>query len=51
MAWSLVRWRHCQDRAGYGARGGITMALRIIMSSRIVRFVGLLPGWVPRGAD
>ena len=39
-------WGRCE-----GARGGITMALRLIMSARVVRFAGLLPGWAPRGAD
>jgi hypothetical protein len=39
-------------RAGYGHAGGrITMSLRIIMSVRVVRFSGLLAGWVQRGAD
>jgi hypothetical protein len=30
---------------------GITMALRVVMASRVVRFAGLTPGWIPRGAD
>ena len=37
-------------RAGYGCAGGITMSLRIIMSSRVGRFAGLRPGWVTRAA-
>jgi hypothetical protein len=38
-------------RVGYGAQGRITMSLRIIMSSRVVRFAGLRAGRVQRGAD
>ena len=38
-------------RAGYGAQGMITMSLRIIMSSRVVRFAGAAarPGTARRG--
>ena len=31
-------------------RGGSTVALRIVMSARVARLAGLLPGWISRGA-
>ena len=38
-------------RCGLRVPEGITMALRIVMDSPGVRFAGLTPGWIPRGAD